>query len=587
LDLSDNAFSGVLVLNWSLVPSIQNFYISGNYLIGSFPNLENQVKQLRVFDASDNLLTGSLPPYASAYPVYLNSLNVAYNMLNGSIPSALAQFGNISYFNVSTTSIDGSIPSEFCSSAGIDIDVYRTGISCYSGCLTSSFVLVTGASPECHNGSIMEHFILVSSVCAAVAVGFTFLRHVYSIWAPVTRTCENCVAAVVTAVSDFVALFVAWVVSIYKGKSEPNDQQSSKSNLLFWITLAKFAFALLVSLLLNNWWTYSGGLSLERNSQILASCSSKTVGNCYSFCGDIDVIVINILDDDLALVDDVYDPTGTVSVPHTQTTSYCVAQLNGSCGYQFWLDFKLAPIVFQIVTLVLQIFLWQFGSGEFTSSPQDSQYDQIIDHLHPHIRDAMVDARNDTPVTLASRLELIKRLATPLSPCVFWFLELVTVVYVWGELLFPPVFCDAVRPLSLYYYPILMCLFDLMKLNVYCAIELWKAKRYVQGMLALLDLQLFATHFWMTVVLGALFLGALVREFVGGLCWCMILLMGRREPIFWPGPYQESGNVTPGINGIEIGSGSAIGNPMISDANEVDVEMSNVAAVSVVLVPNI
>jgi hypothetical protein len=51
----------------------------------------------------------------------------------------------------------------------MSIDVEGTAISCYSGCLTSSSVLVYGASPQCHDGSIMEQFLLTLG-CVMVAV---------------------------------------------------------------------------------------------------------------------------------------------------------------------------------------------------------------------------------------------------------------------------------------------------------------------------------------------------------------------------------------------------------------------------------
>ena len=39
-----------------------------------------------------------------------------------------------------------------------------TNIHCYSGCLTSSKVIITGASDVCPDGSIMRRFIIVVGV---------------------------------------------------------------------------------------------------------------------------------------------------------------------------------------------------------------------------------------------------------------------------------------------------------------------------------------------------------------------------------------------------------------------------------------
>ena len=72
---------------------------------------------------------------------------------------------------LSVLSVAGVIPSDLCSSAGMSVDVSQTGIHCYGGCLTSARVAITGASDDCHDGSIMERFIVI----VAVFFGCSFL----------------------------------------------------------------------------------------------------------------------------------------------------------------------------------------------------------------------------------------------------------------------------------------------------------------------------------------------------------------------------------------------------------------------------
>jgi len=60
--------------------------------------------------------------------------------------------------------VAGVIPSELCGMPGLELDVSDTDIQCYSGCLTSSSVFVTGASDDCHNGSIMQRFLIVLGI---------------------------------------------------------------------------------------------------------------------------------------------------------------------------------------------------------------------------------------------------------------------------------------------------------------------------------------------------------------------------------------------------------------------------------------
>lgn len=66
--------------------------------------------------------------------------------------------------------VDGVIPSELCDTTSLSLDVSNTGISCYSGCLTSSRILITGASDNCHDGSVMFNFLIVVGVGVLVVL---------------------------------------------------------------------------------------------------------------------------------------------------------------------------------------------------------------------------------------------------------------------------------------------------------------------------------------------------------------------------------------------------------------------------------
>jgi hypothetical protein len=71
--------------------------------------------------------------------------------------------------------VAGTIPSEFCNIEGISIDVTASGIECYSGCLTSAAVQVQGASPVCHDGSIMLRFIIFVSIWTGIVLVMTLV----------------------------------------------------------------------------------------------------------------------------------------------------------------------------------------------------------------------------------------------------------------------------------------------------------------------------------------------------------------------------------------------------------------------------
>ena len=62
-------------------------------------------------------------------------------------------------------------------------------------------------------------------------------------------------------------------------------------------------------------------------------------------------------------------------------------------------------------------------------------------------------------------------------------------IYVWGELGFPPIYCGAVRPLSMYYYPLLMTLLDITKFNIYIAFKLMQDGHLWGGILAMVNVE--------------------------------------------------------------------------------------------------
>ena len=370
LSLYDNNLWGDLsaAVRWELLVNLRYLYLQQNSFTGSLPSSWESPFLIRI-DASNNRLTGSLSSNVAAYPVSLNSLNVAFNSLSGIIPPAVAMYGNISYLNFSSNEIVfGSIPSEFCLSPGVNIDVSGTAIDCYSGCLTSSHVLVTGASAECHDGSIMYQFILISSVCAGAAALCTALYHCYGWWSPALVSLEARGQTTGSRVLSAMGGAAWWTRRGGVDAADSNVDHRPGSAIIFTILLGKCVLGVVISLVLNDWWTYGGGPDVPGNDISLTSCSDPTVGNCFAFCGDVHIIPVNITDDDVVTdyVDGQSDPQ---TYEHTQSSSYCAATFPGYCGYQYWFDFKLFPILLQLLQLLLQMVLWRFGSGDFTCTP--------------------------------------------------------------------------------------------------------------------------------------------------------------------------------------------------------------------------
>jgi len=280
------------------------------------------------------------------------------------------------------------------------------------------------------------------------------------------------------------------------------------------IAFVKLLLALAVSLSLSDWWTYGPLSTAARNSQVVESCSNSNVGDCYSFCRAAATVDVILEDDDIAF-DDLLVPPNMRIVEHSTTTGFCIAELSGTCAYNYWLIFKLVPVLLCVLLFALQCFCWRHYK-EFT--PQQRQYDVILRELYP---DVMVDdpePAEDSSMGRAAvgsgRLGLLCRLHEPYFYSVFAFIEMVTVAYVWGELLFPSVYCGSVRPLSLYYFPILMSLLDLTKFNVYTAGKLFWNRHDAEALFAAFSLELFATNLWVTAALAAMFAGSLFGQVV-------------------------------------------------------------------------
>lgn len=272
------------------------------------------------------------------------------------------------------------------------------------------------------------------------------------------------------------------------------------------ISFIKLLLALVIALLVNKWWKYSG------SGAIIESCSNASVDGCNSFCDDVAIVNVNVTDDDFAIDGDFLQPTVT-QYPHVSVTSYCIAQLPGHCAYDYWLVFKLVPLLFHVVQFILQLLcLWRFR----TFTPQGRQYDTIIGCWFPRAMqnlDLKLESHmnlnpSESRVRVANLRDIptiMLRLMNPPIYGVFAFIEIFTVVWVWGELWYPPTFCGAVRPLSLYYYPIVMSLLDLIKLNMYVFAKFIKRAKYTESILWLFSLEILVVNSLITVALAVMF----------------------------------------------------------------------------------
>ena len=269
----------------------------------------------------------------------------------------------------------------------------------------------------------------------------------------------------------------------------------AKNGAMVVLSFVKLVLVFMLSMSQDNWWTYGSDSSVSRNNEIVESCSNPDASQCHSFCmGNINIINTTITDDYYVQQDD--DVNGYHGT--TTTATYCIASLPGSCAYKYWLIFKLVPLLAHTIVLLLQCWcLYKYK--EFT--PQEVQYGLIRQYLYPSV----APGDPNSPVINTFRTLLGQLLERPIFS-VFSFIEFITAVYVWGELLYPSTTCNNINPLSTYYYPILMTLFDMGKLNLYNAnIHLQKGE-LMKAAAASLDLYSFSFYLMLTTLLGLHFI---------------------------------------------------------------------------------
>ncbi len=247
-----------------------------------------------------------------------------------------------------------------------------------------------------------------------------------------------------------------------------------------------------VSLSLNNWW------SLRDSDTTVDSCAS--IVNCQSFCSETqEVDVFGTIDDYVVDLD--YNPPSLEIYSTTTTSSYCIAYVSGWCAFKYWLLFRLVPLLMHVLHFVMQLLTWHYY-GSFT--PQQRQYDAILLSLFPEVplakKNECFDRGGGYPA-------LIRRLRQyPRSYSSFSFIDMIALVYVWGELMFPAVNCGAVRALSLYYYPLVMTLLEVLKFNQYVAYLHWRNKDYLAAVVAPLNVYMAFVNLWISVVLAVAFI---------------------------------------------------------------------------------
>lgn len=129
-----NHFVGRVPTALSAMSELRILQLNGNYLSGSLDNLFSSrvnLTHLQVFDASDNALTGHLPPFMFVKLPQLSTVSLSLNCLSGTLPSQICTADSMQVL-----SFDGMGSSKSCEGYGDVFNFFKP-----QG--------LTGSIPEC------------------------------------------------------------------------------------------------------------------------------------------------------------------------------------------------------------------------------------------------------------------------------------------------------------------------------------------------------------------------------------------------------------------------------------------------------
>ncbi|KAK4417381.1 hypothetical protein Salat_2563700 [Sesamum alatum] len=105
--LDNNMLSGAIPLSFNGLKNLKRLEIQGNKISGAFPEL-SQLGSLNFLDASDNAISGELPP---GLPPSLIELAMRSNQIEGNIPGSVSDLASLQVLDLSHNNLSGSVPA--------------------------------------------------------------------------------------------------------------------------------------------------------------------------------------------------------------------------------------------------------------------------------------------------------------------------------------------------------------------------------------------------------------------------------------------------------------------------------------------
>lgn len=147
LNLSFNAFSGQIPSNFpAMIGALVSIDLSNNSFTGSFGNRFNRLVQLQLLSLSGNQFTGSLDSLIDpCAQLQLQFLDASNNLLTGTLPGSLFTLPKISTVVVTGNCMKSTLPNTVCDAHNLTTLVLD-GMGCSDACLQPLYANVPGSN---------------------------------------------------------------------------------------------------------------------------------------------------------------------------------------------------------------------------------------------------------------------------------------------------------------------------------------------------------------------------------------------------------------------------------------------------------
>ena len=143
INLKSYNLSGTIPVSLCDLPGLSNITLSNNGLFSTIPSCifessEVHPSQITSFSVVDNQLSGEIDfPPLSSINLGILKLDLAGNLFNGSVPSALGHLSNMEYLGLANNSISGELPSSL--TGCVSLEELDLGVNNITGSFPSNF----------------------------------------------------------------------------------------------------------------------------------------------------------------------------------------------------------------------------------------------------------------------------------------------------------------------------------------------------------------------------------------------------------------------------------------------------------------